>query len=81
MRVIVKSIKDVHDLGDLDIVEHIDEIEYSYMFGNVQMRHIWYPKQGILKVFASKFQAGDSKPIKTKDEFIQHVLKYDHNFR
>lgn len=78
MKVTVKTIKDVHVL---DILDYIDEIEYFYMFGNIPMKHIWYPKQGILKMFAFKNQAGDPKSIKTKDEFIQHVLKYDYNFR
>lgn len=79
MRVIIKTIKDVHDLHELDIVEVIDEVEYFYMFGNIPMRHVWYPRQGIVKIFVFKMEAGN-KPIKTKDEYIQHVLKYDYNF-
>lgn len=81
MRVIVKTIRDVHDLHELDVVEVIDEVEYFYMFKNIPMRHVWYPRQGIVKIFAFKFQSGDPIPAKTKDDFIQHVLRFDHTFR
>lgn len=79
MKITVKTIKDVHDLGD--IPDYISEVEYFYMFKTIPMKHIWFPKLGILKMFAFEHQAGDPKPITTKEEFVQHVLKYDHTFR